>query len=74
MVVDAAVVAPNCDGSIILIEAGEVKYRLAQEVVQKMKGTGTPILGVVLNKVDRKKHGKYYGKYYGKKYYGYYEQ
>ena len=30
MVVDAAIVAPNCDGSIILIEAGEVKYRLAQ--------------------------------------------
>lgn len=73
MVVDASVVAQYCDGSIILIEAGEVKYRLAQEVVGKMRNTGCPILGVVLNKVDRKKHGHYYGKYYGKKYYGYYE-
>lgn len=73
MVVDASVVARCCDGCIILIEAGEVKYRLAQEVVAKMRNTGCPILGVVLNKVDRKKHGKYYGKYYGKKYYGYYE-
>ena len=72
MVVDAAVVAPLCDGSIILVEAGEVKYRAAQDVVNRMNTTGCPILGVILNKVDRKKQGKYYGKYYGKKYYGYY--
>lgn len=72
MVVDAAVVAPICDGSLILIEANEVKYRLAQEVAAQMRATGCPILGVVLNKVDYKKSGKYYGKYYGKKYQGYY--
>lgn len=73
MVVDAAVIASLCDGCTILIEAGEVKYRAAQDVVGKMKATGCPILGVILNKVDRKKQGKYYGKYYGKKYYGYYQ-
>lgn len=72
MVVDAAVVAPVCDGSLILIEANEVKYRLAQEVVAQMRATGCPILGVVLNKVDHKKSGKYYSKYYGRKYQGYY--
>ena len=72
MVVDAAVVAPLCDGSVLLIEAGEVKYRAAQDMVNRMKTTGCPILGVILNKVDRKKQGKYYGKYYGKKYYGKY--
>lgn len=72
MVVDAAVVAPLCDGSILLIEAGEVKYRAAQDMVARMKTTGCPILGAILNKVDRKKQGKYYGKYYGKKYYGKY--
>lgn len=72
MVVDAAVVAPLCDGCILLIEAGEVKYRAAQDMVGRMKTTGCPILGVILNKVDRKKQGKYYGKYYGKKYYGKY--
>jgi len=69
LVVDAAVVAPHCDGSLILIEAGEVKYRLAQEVAAKMRATGCPILGVILNKVDHRKSGKYYGKYYGR-YYG----
>ena len=72
MVVDAAVIAQHCDGSMILIEAGEIKYRMAQDMVAKMRTTGCPILGVILNKVDRKKQGKYYGKYYGKKYYGYY--
>ena len=73
MVIAAAVIAPLCDGCTILIESGEVKYRAAQDVVSKMKSTGCPILGVILNKVDRKKQGKYYGKYYGKKYYGYYQ-
>ena len=76
MVVDAAVIGQECDGSMIIIESGEVKYRLAQEVVSKMKATGKPVLGVVLNKVDRHKSGKYYGRYYGryygKKYKGYY--
>lgn len=72
LVVDPAVIAPLCDGILILIEANEVKYRLAQEVVAKMKATNCPILGVVLNKVSGKKFGKSYGKYYGKKYKAYY--
>lgn len=72
LVVDAAVIAPLCDGNVILIEANEVKYRLAQEVVAKMQATNCPILGVILNKVTSKKYGKSYGKYYGKKYKAYY--
>ncbi len=71
MVVDASVVAPYCDGALVLIEAGEVKYRLGQEVVAKLEATGCPILGVVLNKVNQHKNGKYYGRYYGH-YYGRY--
>ena len=77
MVVDAAIVAPMCDGSLIMIESGKIKYRHAQEVTEKMRATGCPILGVILNKVDYKGSGKYYGryygKYYGKKYGGYYQ-
>lgn len=69
LVVDPAIIAPLCDGTVILIESNEVKYRLAQECVAKMKAAGCPILGVVLNKVREKKYGKYYTKYYGKKYY-----
>ena len=66
MVVDAAVIAQHCDGSIILISAGDVSYRAAQDVVRKMENTKCPVLGVVLNKVDHRKSSKYYGKYYGK--------
>ena len=73
LVVDAAVVAPQCDGILVLIEANEVKYRLAQEVVGKMRATGCPILGVALNKVDYRRSGKNYGKYYGRKYKRYYK-
>ncbi len=69
LVVDPAVIAPLCDGTMILVEANEVKYRLAQESVNKMKATGCPILGVILNKVSEKKYGRYYSKYYGKRYY-----
>lgn len=73
MVVDAAIIAKSCDGSVLVLESGSIKYRMAQSVKAKLEGTGCPILGVVLNKVDRKKTGGYYGRYYGKyygKYYG----
>ena len=62
MVVDAAVLAPICDGAILLIESGSVSYRLAQDVVKQLENTQCPILGVILNKVARSK-GSYYGKY-----------
>lgn len=69
LVVDAAIIAQCCDASILVIESGVVKYKFAQSVKEKLEATGCPMLGAVLNKVDRKKTGKYYGKYY-KKYYG----
>ncbi len=78
IVVDAAVVAPRCDGTILLIEAGTVSYRLAQEVKGKLAATHCPILGAVLNKVDRRADKYYsygygkYGKYYEKRYEEYY--
>ena len=76
MVIDSAIVAPSCDGSILIIEAGTISYRLAQEVKIRLEKTGIPLLGVVLNKVDRKEGSRYYkygtGKYYDKRYYDYY--
>lgn len=76
MVVDAAIVSQSCDASILLIEANNIKYRFAQMVKEKLEATGCPILGVVLNKVNRSKNSGYYEKYYGKyygKYYSHYE-
>ena len=72
MVVDAAIVAQQCDGAILVLESGTVKYRLAQETKKKIEEAGCPVLGAVLTKVDRRQQGRYYGKYYGK-YYGHQE-
>lgn len=71
-VIDSAVIAEECDGVIMVIEAGVISYRFAREVQQQLEKTSAPILGVVLNKVDYSKQ-RYYGKYYGR-YYGRYEQ
>ena len=68
-VIDAAVVAKRCDGTVIIIENNAVSYRFAQQVKEQLDVAGARILGVVLNKVDLDGNGyyghKYYGKYYG---------
>lgn len=72
-VIDAAVVAKQCDGTIIVIENNAVSYKFAQRVKEQLDVAGARILGVVLNKVNMDSKGYYghYGKYYGK-YYGNY--
>ncbi len=76
-VVDASIVARECDGSIMVVPAKTHSYRLVREIIEDLKATGTKFLGVILNKVnlmDKQSYG-YYGKYYGKhygKYYGKY--
>lgn len=69
-VIDAAVIATNCDGAVLVIEDGRINRKLAQSVKVQLQKTECPILGVVLNKVKIDKSG-YGGKYYGA-YYGYY--
>lgn len=61
-VIDSAIIARVCDGTIMVVETDAVSYKLAQEVKEQMIKTGCPILGVVLNKVDISKRS-YYGKY-----------
>lgn len=69
-VIDAAVVARQCDGSIIVVETDNVGYKIVQNVKKQLEQSGCRILGVVLNKVEAGGKG-YYGKgYYGKGYYG----
>lgn len=62
-VIDSAVIAENCDGILMVIEAESVSYRMAQEVKNQIEKTKCPILGVVLNKVQTKKSK--YKNYYG---------
>ena len=63
-VIDSAIIAEECDGSVMVIESGVISYRFAQEVKEQLAKSNCPILGVVLNKVDMAKQG--YGKYYSK--------
>lgn len=61
-VTDAAIVAKECDGAILVIESERVSYKLAQKVQEQLEKTGCKILGAVLNKVNIEKD-KYYQKY-----------
>lgn len=71
-VIDAAIVAKQCDGAVLIIESELVSYRVAQKMKAQLLRTGCRILGAVLNKVDEEKQG-YYNRYYKGKYHKYYK-
>ena len=54
MVIDAAVMASVCDGAVLVLSTGKVKYRMAQGVKAQLEKSGCKLLGVVLNQPDRK--------------------
>ena len=73
VVIDAAIIAQKCDASILVTEASVTKRREVQKAKEQLEQTGTPFLGVILNKfnIQLEKYGSYgsYGNYgsYGKK-------
>lgn len=75
LVIDAAIIAQKCDASLLVTEAGAVKRKAVAKAKEQLAQTGTPFLGVVLNKfnVQLERYGSYgsyggYGDYgnYGK--------
>ena len=62
-VIDAAVMAPYCDGAVLVIESQVTSRRLIADVKKQLEVTGCKILGTVLNKVDMSDR-RYYTKYY----------
>lgn len=72
LVIDAAIIAREADGAILVVEAGKTKYRLTQVVKERLENTGIPIMGGVLNKVEHTRSKGYYTKYYGSHEYGEY--
>lgn len=64
LIIDATVIAQHCDGAVLVVEEGKVKYRLAQETIRKLKNSDCPILGGILSHASRRTRGKYYGKEY----------
>ena len=73
LVIDAAIISQKCDASILVAESGSVKRKALQKAKEQLGQTGTPFLGVILNKYDVSgdRYGAYgaYGNYgnYGKK-------
>ncbi len=66
-VIDAAVVAKACDGTVLVLKSDAISRAEAKSAVEQIRSSNSNILGVVLNRVDVKSNG-YYGKY---KDYGY---
>lgn len=52
-VTDGIIIAKYCDGNIMVIEPGIVPYKLAQKVKDQIEKSGSKVLGVILNKVQR---------------------
>ena len=46
-VIDTAVIAPKCDGAMIVISSGNISYKFVQDVKKQLEVTGIRILGVV---------------------------
>ena len=70
--IDAAVVAKQCDGAILVIESGLVSRRVAEKAKDQLEKSGCRVLGAVLNKVDVRKD-RYYSRYNSKYNYYYYK-
>ena len=67
-VIDAAILAPKCDGVVIVTEANSTSARVAIGVKKQLEMTGCKILGCVLNKVPStgtsyRYRYRYYGEY-----------
>ena len=70
-VIDCAVIAPNLDGVLMVVDATRNSYKLELRIKAQLEKSGAKILGVILNRVDFKDKGGYYGKAYGYGGYGY---
>jgi len=68
-VIDAAAIAPKCDGMVLVVGRNKLNSKLANEVVEQLKMTGTRILGAVKNSINTREKGSYYKGYYKKGYY-----
>jgi len=60
---DAAVLASQVDGVLLVISPGKVRGEIARRTKELLERVGTPVLGCVLNGVERG-HGSYYYYYH----------
>lgn len=56
-VIDAAVLAPFCDGTLLVMERHLIRHKHAQSLINQLNKSGSKILGVVRNDIgDSKQH------------------
>ena len=65
-VIDAAVVAPVCDGTILVLGGKNARIRQARAAIEQMSKSGKPVLGAVWNNHRQNTRKYYYKKQYGK--------
>ena len=55
-VIDAAVLAPFCDGTLVVMESHSIRQKHANTLINQLEKSGCKILGVVRNNVGDRKH------------------
>lgn len=56
-VIDAAVLAPFCDGTLLVMESHLIRQKYAKSLINQLNKSGSKILGVVRNNIgDSKQH------------------
>jgi capsular exopolysaccharide synthesis family protein len=68
---DAAVLSNLADGTILVFDSGRTRRPLAAQAVERLSEVGGRILGVVINRLERRSEGYYYDYYH---YYDYYSK
>lgn len=63
-VADAAILAAQIGGIVLVVDAGRTRRNLLKRAVESLERTGTPILGVVINRLTSRTGGYYYYQYY----------
>lgn len=61
-VIDCAVMAPELDGVLIVIDSTRNSYKMERRIKQQLEKSGGRILGAVLNRADFQDKGGCYGK------------
>lgn len=61
---DASVLATMVDGVVVVCSGDKTPRQALKHVTDQLGAVGAAILGVVLNRVDMRRHAYYYGRYY----------
>jgi capsular exopolysaccharide synthesis family protein len=72
---DSSVLATESDATLLVLQVGQTKRRIANQAKELLQKLNTSVSGVVLNNIDYSKRYGYYGyHYYYRHYHDYYTQ